>query len=157
MESRRRIRYLRIAVTALSLTACALLVALWVRTEYAIDFFCGSLSKSAAFSVMSRHGGIGLLLLDGNLEWSYRKYPADEFQSSSEFEKELGYRTMLGFVQYMKNPSAFRIRVPYWSLVSLSAIFAAIPWLRWRFSLRTLLIATTLIAVGLGAVNYLSG
>jgi hypothetical protein len=145
------LKCLRIAVTAVSLTACVLLVALWVRTKYAIDSFGGPLSASKAFYVMSRHGGIGLLLAQWNSEWMYLKYPADEFVSS-EFEMEIGYKTALGFVQYVKDPGAFRIRVPYWSLVSLSAVFAAIPWLRWRFSLRTLMIGTTLVAVWLGVV-----
>ena len=37
-----------------------------------------------------------------------------------------------------------------------SATLAAVPWIhaRWRFSLRTLLIATTLVAVVLGLVVY---
>jgi hypothetical protein len=33
---------------------------------------------------------------------------------------------------------------------------AAIPWVGYRFSLRTLLIATTLVAVGLAAIVYAS-
>ena len=102
---------------------------------------------------MSRHGGIGLLLRDDNIAWSYYKYPADRF-TRSEIELQIGYKTALGFVQYMTSPSVFRIRVPYWSLVSLSAVFAYLPWLHWRFSLRTLLIATTLVAVLLGAIVY---
>ena len=46
------------------------------------------------------------------------------------------------------------IVVPYWSLVSSFVLLAAIPWLPWsnRFSLRTLLIATTAVAVVLGIV-----
>jgi hypothetical protein len=44
---------------------------------------------------------------------------------------------------------------PHWFLSALAATFAIVPWihkLRWRFSLRTLLIATTLVAVGLGTI-----
>ena len=37
----------------------------------------------------------------------------------------------------------------------LSAVAAISPWLRWRFSLRTLLIATTLVAVVLGLIVWL--
>ena len=144
---------LRIAFSALCGIACLLLIVLWVRTKYAIDSFDGPLSKSASFHVMSRHGGIGLLLREANVAWSYDKYPVDRF-ARSEIELQIGYKTALGFVQYMKSPSVFRIRVPYWSLVSLSAVFASLPWLRWRFSLRTLLIATTLAALLLGAVVY---
>ena len=42
---------------------------------------------------------------------------------------------------------------PYWFWLLMPTTIAAISWLPWwsnRFSLRTLLIATTLIAVGLG-------
>ncbi len=46
------------------------------------------------------------------------------------------------------------IRCPYWILVLASAPIALLAWLDWsnRFSLRTLLIATTLVAVGLGLI-----
>jgi hypothetical protein len=49
----------------------------------------------------------------------------------------------------------------YWAVVffaSLSALFACIPWLPWsnRFSLRTLLLATTLVAVTLGVIAYVA-
>jgi hypothetical protein len=45
--------------------------------------------------------------------------------------------------------------IPHWVLVLLSAVFAALPWLPWKFSLRTLLIATTLIAVVLGLIGIM--
>lgn len=45
--------------------------------------------------------------------------------------------------------------VPYWCVTLVAAILTAIPWMRARFSLRTLLIAVTLIAVFLGLVTLL--
>jgi hypothetical protein len=42
------------------------------------------------------------------------------------------------------------ISCPYWMLTSAAILVARAPWLPWRFSLRTLLIATTLLAVVLG-------
>jgi hypothetical protein len=39
------------------------------------------------------------------------------------------------------------LRILHWCLVALGITLAAAPWLRWRFSLRTLLLATTLVAV----------
>lgn len=45
--------------------------------------------------------------------------------------------------------------IPYWSLVLITPLLAIAPWLRWRFSLRTLLIAMTLLAVMLGLVAWL--
>ena len=44
--------------------------------------------------------------------------------------------------------------IPYWFLTLFSAALAAAPWLRWRFSLRTLLLAITLIAVVLGLIVW---
>src|SRR5687768_4398760 len=38
MERSRTVRFLRIAVTALSLTACVLLIALWVRSYSRYDY-----------------------------------------------------------------------------------------------------------------------
>ena len=42
--------------------------------------------------------------------------------------------------------------------VGIVAVLAAAPWLRWskQFSLRTMLIATTLVAVGLGIAVYVA-
>ena len=39
---------------------------------------------------------------------------------------------------------------PHWFPVLLFALLAAAPWIKWRFSVRTLLIATGLVAVILG-------
>lgn len=44
--------------------------------------------------------------------------------------------------------------IPYWSLVLTAIVLSGVPWLRYRFSLRTLLIATTLIAIALGLFAY---
>jgi branched-subunit amino acid ABC-type transport system permease component len=47
--------------------------------------------------------------------------------------------------------------LPHWFIAGFFAAFAATTWvrqLRWRFSLRTLLIATTLVAVVLGAIVW---
>jgi hypothetical protein len=151
MSRPRILQLLRIAFSVVCGIVCLLIIVLWVRTKYAIDAIDGPLSNSVKFCVMSRHGGIGLLLGGSNSEWSYRKYPADEWVRS-QIDIDIGYKTALGFVQYAKGSSVFRIRVPYWPLVSLSAVFAAIPWLRWRYSLRTLLIATTLVAILMGLV-----
>jgi hypothetical protein len=45
------------------------------------------------------------------------------------------------------------LQMPYWSITLLSASLAVVPWIR-RFSLRTMLIATMMVAVGLGLAVY---
>jgi len=44
--------------------------------------------------------------------------------------------------------------MPFWVPVLVTAALATVPWFHWskRFSLRTLLIATTLVAVVLGII-----
>jgi hypothetical protein len=48
-----------------------------------------------------------------------------------------------------------QIDIPYWPPTIGFGVLAAIPWLRRRFTLRTLLIATTLLAVVLGLIVWL--
>jgi hypothetical protein len=44
------------------------------------------------------------------------------------------------------------VKVPLWFLVAMCGVISALPWLPWkgRYSLRTLLIATTLLGFSLG-------
>ena len=73
--------------------------------------------------------------------------PADPFYDND----------ILGFY-FKRTPNGLRLDIPYWFIVLLSTAIAAAPWLPWwpkRFSLRTLLIATTLVAVGLGLMVWL--
>jgi hypothetical protein len=68
------------------------------------------------------------------------------------------------YVEYAKNKlfsfgvktdrRSMCLRTPYYSLVVLAASFVGLPWFRYRFSLRTLLIATTLIAMVLGLIVW---
>ncbi len=60
-----------------------------------------------------------------------------------------GWTTIMGFGWYTAATS-IAVRVPCWFAVLMSATLTAVPWIRWRFSLRTLLVATTLVAVVLG-------
>ena len=48
--------------------------------------------------------------------------------------------------------SGFHLIVPHWFLVLTTGAIAGLPLVRWRFSLRTLLIATTLVAMVLGLI-----
>jgi hypothetical protein len=45
---------------------------------------------------------------------------------------------------------------PFWFLITVVTALGMTPWLRWRVSLRTLLIAMTVVAVLLGAVVWLA-
>jgi hypothetical protein len=49
---------------------------------------------------------------------------------------------------------SWAMAAPHWFPAVVFAALAALPWIRWRFRLRTLLIATTLVAVVLGLIGY---
>jgi hypothetical protein len=65
---------------------------------------------------------------------------------------------VLGF--YLKRkPASLRLDIPYWFMFLVATAIATSPWLRcWsmRFSLRTLLIGMTVVAVALGMILALS-
>jgi len=63
---------------------------------------------------------------------------------------------MLGF-GFLAAPNSSAVRIPYWFTIAALCSVAVFPWtpfFSWRFSLRTLLIATTLIAMVMGAIVY---
>ena len=159
MELSRTFRFLRIAVTALSLTACVLLVALWVRSysrQETISFRgSGNSVSTIRGSLFINAAGFNFIVDDDS---------AIGIRSYSNRKPLAGGRI---FVSSMHPISHFKDIVPrvkgwkfpIWLLVATLVVVAALPWLPWwsrRFSLRTLLIATTLIAVALAAIVYAS-
>jgi hypothetical protein len=80
------------------------------------------------------------------IPWTFETFPWSQPSESPAFA-------------YAYTPDwEFELWIPYRYLVALFAIFAGVPWIRqfrWRFTLRTLLIATTLVAVVLGLIVWL--
>jgi len=138
------LKYLRIAVTALSLTACVLLIALWVRSYWRGDLVFRKVSSGWLYA-NSAMGSVELGI-PGPQDWSA---PNDVQWTWKSIEIN-AFATHAGFsVTYYGG-----IVVPHWFLAFLATATASLPWiqLRCRFSLRTLLIATTLVAVAMGII-----
>jgi hypothetical protein len=130
-----RFRKLRIAWSVLSGVACLLLMVLWVRSYWHNAFFYDSVTSNGFTSVQSSRGQIGWLHIYS--DW----HPED-------------METIAGF-GWDYSGDSWRAVCPLWFPVLIVATFATAPWLRWRFSVRTLLIATTLVAVVLGLIVWL--
>jgi len=47
------------------------------------------------------------------------------------------------------------LAIPYWFSITLTTAIGAVPWFSSRFTVRTLLIATTLVAIVLGLIVWL--
>jgi hypothetical protein len=143
------LKYLRIAVTALCLAACVLLVALWVRSYRWQDTVYRE--GNGIYIFISSRPGLFVI------EWTH--FPTDVTQWVFDSDSYLDtpaqrHSQFLPFVLYGTRHADVSIFTPYWLLTFVVLLFAALPCKprNWRFSLRTLLIATTLVALGLGIV-----
>jgi hypothetical protein len=141
------LKYLRIAVTALSLTACVLLVALWVRSYRHIVLGNGPIWGTTGISVGVLPGHISWSLTDSpQINWNFKTESVEDYVAVF---KSLGreFHFISGFRLHERSGY-----FPIWFLIVLVGTPAILLWIPYRrqFSLRTLLIATTLVAVGLG-------
>ena len=145
-----RFRKLRIAWSVGCAIACLFLLALWVASynnfattdqfvvasnvELTVEFYHGR--TALIFSPPGPQGSSPMWLLD---------YP---IQNGNKLPGIAGFallRTPIVGDVYM---------FPFWFPVLLAVTAVTAPWLRYRFSLRTLLIATTLVAGVLGLVVW---
>ncbi len=146
MDRPRLIRRLRIAWSAACLLLCALLVVLWMRSFWRFDRV--SVGKQKAIASL---GGRLLVNEVFNLNQQRPQLPV----STGGFQL-----AGVSFSIWTAHPGALipvnvGRAIPFWQPTAITAALAAAPWMRRQFSLRTLLIATTLIAVLLAtAANF---
>lgn len=144
-----RYRKLRIAWSVLWGLLAIVLIAWWVRSYWWVDLVSAPVTKSTNFVLSSMPNGFGF----GFVGKSSTVMPTWMSNWTAEW-LEVGERAdRSDFLTYFQLYHGV-VGMPYWFGLLLSATFAAAPWLRWRFSLRTLLIATTLIAVALGLIMW---
>ena len=148
-----KFRKLRIAWSVACGIACVLLIALWVRSYWCADVIDIPRSKYLV-EVGSEYGKIGIVKFDDP------SISAGRWEFVSEDPRPPGgdvwlWPTLLGFARPV-TPGMSAIVVPHWFLVLQFASAGALPRLQGfqRFSLRTLLIATTLVAVVLGLIVW---
>ena len=142
------LHYLRIAVTALSLTACVLLIVLWVRSCWYVDalYIAHSHCVVSMRDKLYIDAGIARPAILPSSE--YHLGPLDTLSIwNSENKVSVGYEGVVA-----SWPANWTTVYPIWGLTLMTAALAAAPWTPHRFSLRTLLIAMTLVAVVLGTI-----
>ena len=149
-------RKLRIAFSATCFIACLLLIVMWVRSYWWVDHILwNSSAESLYLSIYS--GQVSIESIDGAvlmpLGWSFVVFPISGDNSTSDDEP----RTIFGF-GWQTDDDSITAYIPFWFPVltcTLFGWFAIVPPPPVkRFSLRTLLIAMTLVAVGLGWIVY---
>jgi hypothetical protein len=147
MERPQIIRALRISWTACCVITCFAVVALWVRS-YSWSDECTLASR---LMLRSAYGCVHYMALFSPYSfednWNYSSWSISDDRSKLEVAKNNLFR----FERQSTRPGS----VPYWLVVLLPATLTVVPWIRqlkWRFSLRTLLIAITLVAGLLGII-----
>jgi hypothetical protein len=140
-----RLRKLRIAWSAVCAIAFVLLIVLWVRSYWRLQIL-ERRTGSQAIQISSVKGRVAIARIDPRaaIKRSYLSVTAGD---SADWRNG----GVLGF-RYYHDGWITALIAPHWLPALLSAALAVIPWISrsWRFSLRTLLIVTTLIAVVLG-------
>jgi hypothetical protein len=146
-----RFRELRIAWSVVCGIACVLLIVLWARSfgrdgiHYFHGTFCRTQSSNGWFAFTYHRP-------------EYYLDATNTLQSRTGFmaQKMPEWLSSRGLNLYWSY-GLFRIELPYKFLLPFAALVSVVPWMPWlrfRFSLRTVLIATTLVAVVLGAIVY---
>jgi hypothetical protein len=146
-----RFRKLRIAWSAMCGIACVLLIVLWVRSHWRLDSVNFSTTETKAAQSF-----------DGVLAFFYtRKFSEPGITSHSYAEWAAALkppsRNKMPKWYFGSIQNGIIIKCPHWFPVLFLATSAAAPWYRripHQFSLRTLLIATTLVAVVLGLIVW---
>jgi hypothetical protein len=156
-------RKLRIAWSVAWGIVAVLFVVLWVRSYWRTDIFSFHPRMTASVICQSRSGSLtaAFLTLNSNSQttagttWYYRSKPLSVESADVTPSNLLAFGTTR---RVLTNGIANLFRLPEWFCFVAVASIAAMPWFRWsnRFSLRTLLIATTLFAILLGLIVWLT-
>jgi len=149
----RFLRYLRIAFSATCLIACTWLIVRyanglehpdydWIRPLGKYAFETTSNNGHFTFRIVNTSGGLASVR-----PWRFSTFDRPPTQTLVGDETRPSFRIKLDGATVVADCPAY---VPVLFVISL----AAVPWLPVRFSLRTLLIATTLTAVVLGLMVW---
>lgn len=150
-------RYLRIAAAVtFALLACAL-IGLWVRSYYRVDIVTAPLGGTYGIYLSTGRGRalceVRHLQVLSSEKWSHWSHPAISNAKASRWQN--GILCGLGFEVEIVTGSYY-VMMPYWFLTLPTVALAALFTFKrtWRFTIRALLIATTLIAGALGLGVY---
>jgi hypothetical protein len=155
----RTLRYLRIAWSVGWGIACVFVLLSWTDNSNYLGRWYFQPTSATMLQVTSLRGQITIATCAGQ---ELTKWPNEVWNwgigASRDRDKPLHppiHISQLGFGLGSHTLGSIAT-VPHWFLALLSGAFTAVPWIRWRFRLRTLLIATTLVAVVLGVIVYSS-
>ena len=133
MKRARAIRFLGVAASVLCFTLCGLLIALWVRSYYALDLMFGPVTDTQSFVVESVRGRVTVA--------SYQ----DQRIAPWGMESWGRHTIRFGIDRNLRGA----VEVPYWLLAFVFGTVGVAPIAaRWRYGLPLLAAFFSLVAVG---------
>jgi hypothetical protein len=152
-----KFRKLRIAWSVGCGIACVVLIVSWVRSYAWIEAVTVPAVGGRKIEFATIKGALSVGTVQDGGQWETERYSAEEWE---RFVTSVGPVAPLPSTVWggiYKTPTATTMFLPYWFLTVSFAVCGASPWRRhfsFRFCLRTLLIATTLVAVVLGTIMW---
>jgi hypothetical protein len=149
-----RFRKLRIAWSVGWGVVTVLVCLLWVRSYRTTDIIIRQ-----RLHVESGIGFFSIQMTDGSLPYRWQNINSDDYLRDSGHTYATGFpgRTQSRVWGHFQSSRYYRgLCVPFWFLMLGSVAVGCLSWLRWRYSLRTLLVATAVVAVALGTIVWMS-
>ena len=153
------LRRLRIAASVFFAIACVALMGMWVRSYSSWDQIRGRISAYYGFAVYTRPGRLALVERgQAWQEWSWELSSGlnrDRMDNDS-LSAVIMPLNGLGFAATPFTKDFHSLQFPFWFLVLTSGSLAMVFRAGWpmRFTLRSLFIATTFLAVVLGMIAW---
>jgi hypothetical protein len=152
-------RKLRIAWSVGCGILCLLLIVLWVRSCWWVEAIRIPIQTSrGVIQIVSIPGLFGIGEIRPRRQEPF--YRQSVFEWRDIFTRKSNPPVFPSHLRggWMHTKNVDQIFLPYWLLISSFGVIATAPWIHWseRFSLRTLLIAITLVSLILGTFIWLS-
>jgi hypothetical protein len=144
-----RFRKLRIAWSVAWGIAAVLLCVLWVQSYWWFNHAQYILSNNRAVALIAAQGVVSIF------GGSFDKPTTPGVPASGVDSKKITFETDYWQSDHW-NFEFDEARVPLWFLVAMCGGISTLSWFPSRFSLRTLLIAMTLVAGALGAIVFMA-
>jgi hypothetical protein len=143
---RRFLRSLRIALSGTCLIACVLLIVLWMRSYWRLDVWVRNNNSSSTIV----RADTGLV----TFSQSKHRSTLSSHDGWVHIVENASWGMVYWQFDWIWRPDIVLVRTPVWIPAFAVAIFAGVPWIRWskQFTIRTMLIATALIALVLGII-----
>jgi hypothetical protein len=139
--------YIKIAFSVFFAAMCLLVVGWWVRSYWWRDRFEGKSLHAGLINAWSLEGQLTILYAGKPGHW--------RVTTTAHPQLHTPLKALFAFGLF-SNDAGVTVYVPHWSLAVVMCAIAAMPWISWKFSLRTLLILTTVIAMVLGLIYALN-